>query len=222
MSSQVEHAAAASYAKSGFSNRMGWGKRPALLLIDVCKAYWSPDSPLSLLGHPAAEDAPDSMRRLLAAARKGKVPVVWTKVEYSKADMADAGLFWLKSKTLDVWKKGDTRGFDAWVEGIEPEEQDVVISKKYASGFFGTTLATDLHALNIDTVVICGVSTSGCVRASTLDAMQSGFRPMVVGAACGDRSPEIQNANLFDLDAKYADVVSEEDAVSRLSSGWAS
>ncbi|KAL4968164.1 Isochorismatase-like protein [Aspergillus stella-maris] len=222
MSSQIQHSSSASYAKSGFANRMGWGSKPALLLIDVCKAYWSPDSPLSLLEYDEATRAPDSMRRLLAAAREGNVPVVWTKVEYSKSDMADAGLFWLKSKTLDVWKKGDTRGFDGWVKGLEPAEDDVVVSKKYASGFFGTTLATELRTLNIDTVVICGVSTSGCVRATTLDAMQNGFRPMVVGAACGDRSAEIQNANLFDLDAKYADVVSEEDALSHLSSGWGS
>ncbi|KAL4956609.1 Maleamate amidohydrolase [Aspergillus filifer] len=222
MSSQIEHSSSASYAKSGFANRMGWGSRPALLLIDVCKAYWSPDSPLSLLDYEEAIKAPDSMRRLLAAARKGKVPVVWTKVEYSKSDMADAGLFWLKAKTLDVWKKGDTRGFNGWVEGLQPAEDDVVVSKKYASGFFGTTLATELRTLNIDTVVICGVSTSGCVRATTLDAMQNGFRPMVVGAACGDRSAEIQNANLFDLDAKYADVVSEEEALSHLSAGGGS
>ncbi|KAL4937762.1 Isochorismatase-like protein [Aspergillus oleicola] len=222
MSSQINHSSSASYAKSGFANRMGWGSRPALLLIDVCKAYWSAGSPLSLLEHEAATQSPDSMRRLLAAARKGKVPVVWTKVEYSKPDMTDAGLFWLKSRTLDVWKKGDTRGFDGWVEELEPAEEDVVVSKKYASGFFGTTLATELRTLNVDTVVICGVSTSGCVRATTLDAMQNGFRPMVVGSACGDRSAEIQNANLFDLDAKYADVVAEDEAVSHLSSGWGS
>ncbi|KAL4796599.1 Isochorismatase-like protein [Aspergillus venezuelensis] len=145
MSSQIQHSSSASYAKSGFGNRMGWGSRPALLLIDVCKAYWSADSPLSLLEHEEATNAPGSMRRLLAAARKSNVPVVWTKVEYSKSDMADAGLFWLKSKTLDVWKKGDTRGFDGWVEGLEPADDDVVVSKKYASGFFGTTLATELR-----------------------------------------------------------------------------
>ncbi|KAL2811617.1 Isochorismatase-like protein [Aspergillus granulosus] len=220
MASQITHSASASYAASGFSNRMGWGSRPALLLIDVCTAYWSEGSPLSLLANPAAVEAPDSMCRLLASAREGNVPIIWSKVEYSKPDMSDAGLFWRKSKTLDVWKKGDTRGFDAWVEGLVPEERDVVISKKYASAFFGTVLATELQTLNIDTLVICGVSTSGCVRASTLDAMQSGFRPMVVGSACGDRSPEIQNANLFDLDAKYADVVSEEEAVSHLKAGW--
>ncbi|KAF9889829.1 hypothetical protein FE257_006919 [Aspergillus nanangensis] len=220
MSSPIDHAASASYARSGFSHRMGWGSRPALLLVDVCKAYWSPDSPLSLLGNPAAEAAPASMRRLLVSARTGQVPVIWSKVEYSKADMTDAGLFWLKSKTLDVWRHGDPRGLNGWLDGLEPLGNDVVVSKKYASSFFGTTLATELRTLNIDTLVICGVSTSGCVRATTLDAMQNGFRPMVVGSACGDRTTEIQNANLFDLDAKYADVVSEQEAISNLSAGW--
>ena len=135
--------------------------------------------------------------------------------------MSDAGLFWLKSKVLNVWQAGDKRGFDGWMDELEPSVGDTVITKKYASAFFGTCLASDLHVLNIDTLVICGVSTSGCVRATTLDAMQSGFRPMVVGSACGDRSPDIQQANLFDLNAKYADVVAEAEALEKLEAGWA-
>lgn len=141
----VQHGSAESYLKSGFANRMGWGERPALLIIDVCTAYWSPSSPLSLLGNPDAEKAPDSMRRLLAAARVGNVPVVWSQVEYTHPDMADAGLFWRKAKVLDVWKVGDTRGFAACLEGLEPTKEDTVVVKKYASAFFGTSLATSLQ-----------------------------------------------------------------------------
>lgn len=126
---------------------MGWGQRPALLLIDVCVAYWSPKSPLSLLDNLAAERAPDSMRRLLAAAREGNVPVVWSKVEYNKADMADAGLFWHKAKVLDVWKSGDERGLAADVEGLTPSKDDVIVVKKYASAFFGTSLSSELKVL---------------------------------------------------------------------------
>lgn len=167
---------------------MGWGQRPALLIIDVCVAYWSPSSPLSLLNNPEAVTAPESMRRLLSAARENGFPVVWSTVEYKDPDMADAGLFWHKSKSLDVWKKGDERGLAAYMEGIEPVKGETVILKKYASAFFGTTLASSLHILNVDTLVICGVSTSGCVRATTLDAMQSGFRPMVSCCFfCGSR-----------------------------------
>ncbi|KAL2828675.1 Isochorismatase-like protein [Aspergillus cavernicola] len=223
----LTHPSSTSYTNSGFSHRMGWGPRPALLIIDVCKAYFTPFSPLSLLSNPDAEASPDSMKRLLSAAREGNVPVIWSEVKYTRPDMADAGLFWHKAKVLDVWCKGDTRGLDAWVEGLEPEFDlggrgggDVVVQKKYASAFFGTTLASELQVLNVDTLVICGVSTSGCVRATTLDTMQHGFRPMVVGSACGDRTPEIHNSNLFDLDAKYADVVSEEEAIEKLRKGW--
>ncbi|KAE8441651.1 hypothetical protein EG329_004572 [Mollisiaceae sp. DMI_Dod_QoI] len=210
----------ASYQRSGFAQKMGWGSRPALILVDVCKAYWSEGSPLDTSANPESVAAPDSMRKLVAAARSSQVPVIWTRVYYDREDMADAGLFLKKAKLLTVWQKGDTRGLDAYMDGLVPESQDTVVTKKMPSAFFGTTLAADLHLLNVDTLVICGVSTSGCVRATTLDAMQNGFRPMVVGEACGDRTPEIQRSNLFDLNAKYADVVLEAEAVEKLKAGW--
>ena len=141
----IPHASSESYARSGFANRMGWGKRPALLIIDVCTAYWTESSPLSLLGNPAAVDAPDSMRKLVAAARAAGVPVVHSQVEYTHPDMADAGLFWNKAKVLNVWHKDDTRGLAACLPGLGPEEGDTVVVKKYASAFFGTTLASSLH-----------------------------------------------------------------------------
>ena len=140
-----------------------------------------------------------------------------------------------------MWQKGDERGFGNWVEGLEPKQDrgEWIVKKKYPSAFFGTTLATDLYTRGVDTVVICGVSTSGCVRgesvvafttiakmvlltskATALDAMCHGFRPMVVPSACGDRTPEIHNANIFDLNAKYADAVTESEAVENLQAGW--
>ncbi|KAF2085526.1 putative N-carbamoylsarcosine amidase [Saccharata proteae CBS 121410] len=222
MDEPKDHSEHAILAGSGFAQRMGWGSRPALCMIDVCKAYWTPGSPLDTSSNPASAASPESMRRLLAAAREGGVPVIWTQVSYTRPDMADAGIFWLKSKNLNVWQKGDPRGLDAWMPGLEPGPEDTVIVKKYPSAFFGTDLATSLHFMNVDTLVLCGVSTSGCVRASTLDAMQYGYKPIVVGSACGDRSPEIQNANLFDLNAKYADVVEEAEAVDKLRTGWLS
>lgn len=175
----TKDATTADYARVGFSQKMGWGKRPALILIDVCKAYWSAGSPLDTSANPESVEAPASMRVLLAAARSAKVPVIWTKVFYDRDDMADAGLMYLKAKVLTVWQKGDTRGFDGYVDGLVPEPEELIVTKKMPSAFFGTTLAADLHLLNVDTLVLCGVSTSGCVRASTLDAMQNGFRPMV-------------------------------------------
>lgn len=183
------HAQASSYQASGFGNRMGWGARPALLLIDVCKAYWTPGSPLDLSGYASAQQCPAIMKRLLEAARASGAPVIWTAVEYSPGlDMADAGLFWKKSKSLGVFNQGlDERGLGGWLEGLEPLPREsngagggeLVVKKKYASAFFGTALASDLQVRGVDTVVLCGVSTSGCVRASALDAMQNGFRPMV-------------------------------------------
>lgn len=141
----VSHPSSTSYANSGFANRMGWGSRPALLIIDVCKAYWSSSSPLSLLGNPQAEAVPDAIRRLLRAARDAHVPVLWSEVEYTQPNMEDAGLFWRKSKVLDVWKREDPRGLATYVEGIAPRTGETVIIKKYASAFFGTALATDLQ-----------------------------------------------------------------------------
>lgn len=116
---------------------------------------------------------------------------------------------------------GDTRGYDALLPGLEPIDGEDIIIKKHPSAFFATDLAGLLYYKQVDTVVICGVSTSGCVRATTLDAQCWNFRPMIVGTACGDRSPQIQQANLFDMDAKMGDVVSEEEAVEKLRVGWA-
>lgn len=175
-----QHAQSNSYAQSGFCSKLGWGSRPALLLIDVCKAYWTPGSPLDISSNAAAAASPDSIRRLLASARASGVPVVWTAVEYNDPQMKDAGLFWHKAKVLDIWRVGDPRRLSDWVDdSLRPADGDVLVKKKYASGFFGTTLASELACLNVDTLVIAGVSTSGCVRATTLDAMQNGYRPMV-------------------------------------------
>ncbi|MEO6821529.1 MAG: isochorismatase family protein, partial [Candidatus Nanopelagicales bacterium] len=105
------------------------------------------------------------------------------------------------------------------VPELTPEPGEVVVVKQFASGFFGSSLAATLTVRAIDTVVVCGVSTSGCVRATATDAMQHGFRPLVVADACGDRTPALHEANLADLGAKYADVVGLADTVARLRAG---
>lgn len=141
----LQHDATQSYTNSGFNTKMGWGERPALLIIDVCKAYWDKSSPLDISSNPAAAASPDAMRQLLSAARSSGTPVIWTQVSYTDPSMADAGLFWHKAKVLDVWQKGDTRGLDACLKGLSPEQGEAVVIKKYASGFFGTTLFTELQ-----------------------------------------------------------------------------
>ncbi|EOA83836.1 uncharacterized protein SETTUDRAFT_138482 [Exserohilum turcica Et28A] len=204
----------------GLAATMGWGARPALLVVDVCKAYWSDGSPLDTSSNAAAAAVPAAIARLVAAARRGAAPLIWTRVEYSEPDMADAGLFACKAPLLDVFHRDDARGLGAWMPGLAPAPADVVVCKRYPSAFFATDLATRLRLASVDTLVICGVSTSGCVRATALDAMCLGFRPMVVGTACGDASPAVHDANLFDMNAKMADVIGEPDAVDRLSAGW--
>ena len=175
----TEHPQYADYHAAGYGKRIGWGSRPALLMIDICRAYFKDGSPLGLLHNPEGAASPESMKRLLAAARSGNVPVIWAQVRYNHPQMKDAGVQGKKSKTIRAWQDGDNRGLDAWLPGLEAAPEDVVILKRNPSAFFGTTLPTELQLLNVDTLVICGVSTSGCVRATALDAMCHGFRPMV-------------------------------------------
>ncbi|KAI4623372.1 hypothetical protein J4E83_004766 [Alternaria metachromatica] len=206
--------------QDGFAGRIGWGKRPALLLVDVCNAYWSDASPLDTKSNPASAAAPASIAKLVSAARQGKTPLIWTRVEYTKPDMSDAGLFYSKVPLLKLFQVGCGNGLESWYPGLEPAAGEVVVPKRYPSAFFGTDLAAQLQSCNVDTVIICGVSTSGCVRATALDCMCFGFRPMVVGEACGDLSPAVHKANLSDINAKMADVVSENEAVQKLQAGW--
>jgi maleamate amidohydrolase len=104
----------------------------------------------------------------------------------------------------------------AWPKGLEPDNGDLIVSKQYASAFFGTSLSSTLTALGVDSVILTGLTTSGCVRATCVDAMQHGFRTLVVDEACGDRHPDPHRANLFDMNAKYADVVSEKETLAYL------
>ena len=201
------------YAAAGFRGRLGWGERPALVVVDVCMAYLDPSSPL----YAGVEDAVASCARLVDAARAGGTPVIFTRVEYEPGG-ADGGLFYRKVPALASFDRGNALA--EWPPAPRPLPGEVVVTKQYASAFFGTSLAPTLHASGVDTAVVCGLSTSGCVRASALDALQHGFRPMVVGEACGDRADGPHDAALFDLESKYADVVSESDAIDHLSTGW--
>jgi len=127
---------------------------------------------------------------------------------------ADGGVFYRKVPALEVFVSGNPLG--RWAEGLEPADGELVISKQYPSAFFGTSLAETLNKRSIDTLIITGVTTSGCVRATCVDAMSSGFVPIVVADACGDRHAAPQEANLFDMNAKYADVVDEHTVIEYL------
>ncbi len=188
-----------------FDGRLSFGKYPALLIVDFVMAYLDHASPL----YANVEDALESNIRLLAVARAANIPVIFTTVVY-EADGADGGLFYKKIPALRVFVKGSPLG--AFPPSLEPMDGEHIISKQFASAFFGTSLAEVLTTEGIDTLLITGLSTSGCVRATALDALQSGFAPFVVRDACGDRHSAPHEANLFDLQAKYAEVVSESEA----------
>lgn len=199
------------YAAAGFDGRLEFGKRPALLVVDVCMAYLDPASPL----YAGVEDALASNLRLVDAARTAGAPVIFTRVLYS-ANGADGGLFYRKVPALKAYLPGNPLGdFPA---DFGPRGDEVLVTKQYASAFFGTSLAATLTAMRIDTVAITGFSTSGCVRATALDALQHGFIPYVVRDACGDRAPGPHESSLFDLQAKYAEVVSEAELIELISS----
>ena len=202
---------AASYA-SAFSGRLRAGRKCALLIVDVVMAYLDPGSPL--YAGADAEAALSVNQRLVSAARGAGVQVCFTNVEY-QADGADGGLFFRKVPALRAFLKGSALG--GFPRGLQPAASEVVVTKQYASAFFGTSLASTLHSAGVDTLLITGFSTSGCVRASALDALQSGFVPFVVRDACADRHPGPHEANLFDLQAKYAEVISEPEALALLS-----
>ncbi len=199
----------ASYRHSGFGQDLGSGTSPAVLVVDVCRAYAVEGSPL----YANCEGAFDATASLIATARSTATPVIWTRVRYQPGG-ADGGLFYRKVGALSCFDEGNPLG--DWIPGIEPAEGEVVITKQYASAFFGTSLASTLSATGIDSLLICGVSTSGCVRASAVDALQNGFIPLIVTDACGDRDQGVHDANLFDLGAKYAQLLDLATATSLL------
>ena len=161
------------YAGAGFGGRLAFGNRPALLIVDVVMAYLDRASPL----YAGVESALDANVRLAAAARAADVPVIFTNIAYEPGGIDD-GQFFREVPALRAFVRGSPDG--AFPPGLQPLPDELVVTKQYPSAFFGTSLASTLHAQGIDTLLITGFSTSGCVRASTLDALCHGFAPFVV------------------------------------------
>lgn len=194
-----------------FGKRIGYGQSPALILIDFVQAYFDPGCAL----YAGVESALESALRLQKAAREAGVPVIYTNVVYTPGG-ANGGRFWQKSMTLQNFVAGSPMG--NWPEGLSVDEGELVISKQYPSAFFGTSLASTLTSMGIDTLIHTGLSTSGCVRATCVDCCSYGFIPIIVREAVGDRHSAPHEANLFDMDAKYGDVESEADVLRYLQS----
>ena len=194
----------------GFGGRGGFGKRPALIVVDVTLGFTDPESPLACdLEEPVANIA-----KLLEAAREARIPVIFTTVAYRESDKVTAAAFIDKVPALLTLEAGSR-----WAEidpRIAPLETEPVLNKLFASAFYGTGLPSALAAAGVDTLIVTGASTSGCVRATAVDALQYGYRPVVPREAVGDRNPDAHEANLYDIDAKYGDVLPVGDVLAAL------
>jgi nicotinamidase-related amidase len=198
------------FRERGFGLKIGFGDRPALIVIDMIKAFTDPSMMLGAnLDLQIAAIEP-----LLAAAHERDIPVFFSTVIYNDVDFRDAGIWALKQKGV-ITLKGGTDAVDVDPR-LDFRPSDSLLVKKYASCFFGTDLVPRLMSRRVDTLIITGCTTSGCVRATAVDAVQNGFRPMVVREAVGDRSAAAHEQSLFDLNAKYADVVALEETLTYL------
>lgn len=187
---------------------VGLGRRPALVLVDMINGFTDPDCPLGCeCGDVVAANA-----ALLEAFRERSLPVFFTTVIYRDPDQAR--VFRARLPALNLLEPGSR-----WVDvdqRLAPRPGEPVIEKHWASGFFATDLAARLEAAGADSLVVTGLTTSGCVRATVLDGLQHDFPVVVPREAVGDRNPDAHAANLFDMNAKYADVMTLEEVRARL------
>ena len=193
-----------------FDGRIGFGKRAAALVVDFIRAYTTLGAPLYAA---AVVEAVRQTVDVLAAARRKGLLVIYTRVIYNPSGI-DGGIFVQKVPVLRTLVEGEPLA--EIVPELPPARADVILNKQYASAFFGTSLAAMLTAQGVDTVIITGCSTSGCVRATAVDGMQHGFRVIVPRECVGDRRAEPHEANLFDIHSKYGDVVSRAEALAWL------
>jgi maleamate amidohydrolase len=197
------------YQEAGYGQgRVGFGEQPALIVVDFQKAFTSKESPLG--GSPYIISAVAKTKELIAAAREADIPIIYTVVGY-RADQQDMGLWPAKVRTLANVTLGSR-----WVE-IDDEltvlDEDIVLVKKMPSAFFNTDLTNILIKKRIDTVIIAGCTTSGCVRATAVDSFSYGFRTIVAVECVGDQGLEPHRANLFDINNRYGDIVKNEEIV---------
>ena len=199
------------YAKARLGESVTLGSRPAVLVVDFSCGFTDPES---ALGSDLTTEV-EATKRLLDAARARGLPVIFTTIGYEPS-LKDGGLWLQKAPAL-----ADLQVGGRWVEidpRLEPREGETIVLKKGASAFFGTNLAAILVSQAIDSIVLCGATTSGCIRATAIDLLQYGFPTLVPRECVGDRAQAPHEANLFDIQAKYADVVSLEEALAYVES----
>jgi maleamate amidohydrolase len=196
------------YRKQGFGNSSGFGVQPALLVVDFVNGFNDPD----LFGGGNIPQAIAQTAVLLAAAREAGVPVCFTRVVYA-ADGSDAGIFCLKAPGLKILTEDHVSS--AVVDELAPAPGEYVLRKTQPSAFFGTDLIGWLVQRRVDTLIVTGATTSGCVRATVVDAMSHNFRIIVATDCVGDRALGPHHANLFDMGQKYADLMSGAEIAKR-------
>lgn len=207
---QCTQAASDNY-KGIWDGRIGFGDKAALLVVDFMQGYTTPGSPLYA---PGVVEAVARMPALLAAAREAGVPVIHTNILYLAPDQRDGGIWVKKAPVMRAMVPGNP--YAEFCQEVNPSDDELVMTKQYASAFFGTSLASTLVAMGVDTLILTGCSTSGCIRATAVDGLQHGFRVMVVRDCVGDRHPAPHEANLFDIDSKYGDVIGIDEAIAYL------
>jgi maleamate amidohydrolase len=199
------------YGQIGFSRRVGFGQRPALLVIDCI--HGCSDPAISPLGIPMDAEL-KNIRRLLDLFRQKGFPVVHTTVVYTEEQFRDGGWFIKKVPSLEVLRPGAKE--TQFMPDVMPKPGELVIEKRYPSGFYGTHLQSFLTGCGVDTAIVTGDSTSGCVRATVVDAVSGGFRVIIPRQCVADRVALSHAVNLFDMDSKYGDVMDLEEVVATL------
>jgi maleamate amidohydrolase len=189
------------YRDQGLGGRIGFGRRPALLVIDFINGF----NDTSQFGGGNIQAAIDATATLLAAARRHALPIAYTSHCYA-GDGSDESLFNLKMPRMGEVLVAGSHAVRV-VDQLSPLPGEYLINKHFPSGFFGTDLAGWLAARGVDTAIVSGCTTSGCVRATVVDALGHGFRPIVPRECVGDRAEAPHEANLFDMEQKYADVL---------------
>lgn len=197
------------YGQARLGQAFSLGKRPAVLVVDFSRGFTDPEC---ALGADMAAEV-EATRRVVDTAREQGLPVIFTTIG-SEPSLKDGGLWTQKIPTL-----GDLQVGGKWVEidpRLERRDDETIILKKGASAFFGTNLSAILATQKIDTVILCGATTSGCIRATAVDLLQYGYPALVPRECVGDRATEPHEANLIDIQAKYGDVVPVGDAIAYL------
>ncbi len=196
-----------------WDGRLGFGKKAAIIVIDLLQGYTTEGSPLYA---PGVVDCVKQMPDFLDLAREKGVPIIHTRVLYTLPNYEDGGVWIKKAPVLKDLVPGNP--YAEFCEEVVPKEGEPVIVKQYASAFFGTSLVATLNGLGVDTLIITGCTTSGCIRATAVDAVQHGFRPICPRELIGDRHDGPHEANLFDINAKYGDVISKDEVMEYLNS----